>query len=50
MGPNNTPEQPPNKSMQEQARAAAEQIIENMRANHQSEVARINLIKDDDER
>ncbi|KKP60616.1 MAG: hypothetical protein UR54_C0010G0009 [Candidatus Roizmanbacteria bacterium GW2011_GWA2_34_18] len=49
MGPN-TPEQPPRKNMQEQARATAEQIIADMRANHQSEVARINLIKDDNER
>jgi hypothetical protein len=49
MGPT-TPEQPPKKSMQEQARAAAEQIVADMRANHQNEMARINQIQDEGER
>lgn len=50
MGPNNTPEQPQQKNMQEQARAEAEQIIESMRASYQSELAEILKIKDDGER
>jgi hypothetical protein len=50
MGPNNTPEQPPQKNAQEQARIAAEQIIADMRASYQSEVARINQIQDENQR
>lgn len=50
MGPNNTPEQPPKKSMQEQARETAEQIIAEVRASYRSEVVKINQIQDDTER
>lgn len=46
-------EQPPKNNSQEQARAAAvavDQILADMRASYQSEVARINQIQDDGER
>jgi len=50
MNPNSSAEQPPGKSMQEQARATADQIIANMIENHQNAVAEISLIKNDSER
>lgn len=49
MNPNQG-EQPPGKSMQEQARAVAEQIIEDMRNSYQQEVAKIDQILDEGER
>lgn len=49
MGPN-TPEQPQKKSNQEQARAAVEQILAEIRMSYQNEVARINQIQNADER
>ncbi len=50
MGPNNTPEQPPKKNMQEEARQAAEQIVIEIRASYNDRYAAINQISDQEER
>ena len=50
MGPNSTPEQPPRKSMREQAREAAEQIVAEIRTSYNDRYATVDRIQDQDER
>ncbi|MCR4276612.1 MAG: hypothetical protein NUV87_00625 [Candidatus Roizmanbacteria bacterium] len=50
MNPNSSAEQPPGKSMQEQARAAAEKAIVDARANYESKLSEILKIENDGER
>jgi hypothetical protein len=51
MGPNNTPEQnPPEKSQQQQAKEAAEQILAEVRLTYNQRTAEINNVQDENER
>ena len=50
MNPNSSAEQPPGKSMQEQARAAAEKAIVDARANYESKLSEILKIENYGER
>ncbi|MEK9169387.1 MAG: hypothetical protein AAB788_01455, partial [Patescibacteria group bacterium] len=50
MNPNSSAEQPPQKSMQEQARQAAEQAMANARENYQNKLSEILKIEDTNKR